>query len=117
MRNAIMTVAAGAAMILISMGAVSAAPGSTTQLGVAAASESALKHVQYEESFCARLRDRCKFKYELGKSGDGNCRRYQEECGGGRESFCERLRHRCRSSYERGEEGDGSCRRYREECR
>jgi hypothetical protein len=26
------------------------------------------------------LRDRCKYKYELGESGDGNCRRYHEEC-------------------------------------
>jgi hypothetical protein len=47
--------------------------------------------------------------------GEGNCRRYREECGG-RARYCEHLRWACEHKYERGEEGQGNCRRYREEC-
>jgi hypothetical protein len=64
---------------------------------------------------CERLRRACVFKHERGEVGEGNCRRYQAECGG-RGSYCERLRRACEFKYERGEIGQGNCRRYYSEC-
>ncbi len=119
MRNAIKTVAAGAAMMLMTAGAGFAAPVSTPL--ATGAAESSLMQVQYYGyghgyGYCQRLRWKCEHKYELGQEGEGNCRRYREECGGGRASYCERLRRACEFKYERGQEGQGNCRRYREEC-
>lgn len=65
--------------------------------------------------YCARLRNACKYKHERGEEGEGNCRRYRQECGG-RASYCERLRRACVSKEYRGEVGQGNCRRYRAEC-
>ncbi len=112
MRTTIMTVALGAAMILLSLGAVPAAPVNDTQLSGGAAFQSGLTHIQYG-GYCERLRRAC----EYGERGEGNCRRYREECGERGELFCERLRDRCKYKYELGEFGDGNCRRYHEECR
>jgi hypothetical protein len=33
--------------------------------------------------YCARLRRACEFKNERGEVGEGNCRRYRQECGRG----------------------------------
>jgi hypothetical protein len=115
MRNAVMTLAVGAALIFLSLGAASAAPVSAPQFAGETAIETVLQQVQYG-GYCERLRERCKYKYELGEAGDGNCRRYREECGGGRRSYCERLRRACMFKEERGQVGEGNCRRYREEC-
>jgi hypothetical protein len=112
MRNAVLMMAVGVAMILFSAAGASAAPVAPAQLADKAAAESVLK-VQY--SYCERLRIRCQYKYELGEQGEGNCRRYREECGG-RGNYCERLRYRCRHKYELGLEGEGACRRFRAEC-
>ena len=111
MRNAIKLVAAGAAMMLMTMGAGFAGPVSTPLVNGAA--ESGVTPVQY--GFCERLRWRCEHKNELGQEGEGNCRRYHEECGG-RSSSCERLRWKCEHKNELGQEGEGNCRRYHEEC-
>jgi hypothetical protein len=114
MRNIVLVAAVGAAMFLLSAAGVSAAPAVPSPLAAEAASESVLKQVQ-SYSYCERLRVRCKYKYELGEEGDGNCRRWREQCAD-RGGYCERLRYKCRHKYERGEEGEGNCRRYREEC-
>jgi hypothetical protein len=66
---------------------------------------------------CERLRRACIYKEERGEVGEGNCRRYREECGGGGGiSYCERLRRACVYKEDRGEVGEGNCRRYRREC-
>ena len=40
-----------------------------------------VEHIQYERSrYCERLRRACRFKDERGETGEGNCRRYREEC-------------------------------------
>jgi hypothetical protein len=74
-----------------------------------------LEQVQYG-GYCSRLRYRCENKDELGEEGEGNCRRYRQECGGQRRSYCENLRYRCENKDELGESGEGNCRRYRQEC-
>jgi len=66
---------------------------------------------------CETLRRACENKRELGEVGEGNCRRYREECGQRSASYCARLRQACLYKDERGERGEGNCRRYREECR
>lgn len=33
--------------------------------------------------YCARLRRACEFKDARGEQGEGNCRRYRQECGRG----------------------------------
>ena len=69
------------------------------------------------QGHCESLRRACANKRELGEMGEGNCRRYREECGGRSASDCARLRQACLYKGERGETGEGNCRRYREECR
>lgn len=68
-----------------------------------------------QDSYCGRLRRGCINREEWGEVGQGNCRRYRQECGGGR-SYCQRLREACIYKEERGEVGEGNCRRYRREC-
>lgn len=68
-----------------------------------------------DSRYCQSLRTACVYKEELGETGEGNCRRYRSECGGGN-SYCERLRRACVYKDERGEVGEGNCRRYRSEC-
>src|SRR5262245_19719865 len=69
--------------------------------------------VQFSRSgHCARLRRACEYKEERGQVGEGNCRRYRNECGGFA-SYCERLRRACYNKDARGEVGQGNCRRYR----
>src|SRR5688572_5854084 len=63
----------------------------------------AVEQVQYwGGNRCERLRRACVNKDERGERGEGNCRRYREECGSA-ESYCERLRRACFYKEERGE--------------
>jgi hypothetical protein len=82
-------------------------------LGVSLIALSVPAHAEY----CDRLRWQCEHKYELGREGEGICRRYREECENRQRSHCERLRWQCEHKYELGREGEGLCHRYREECR
>ena len=78
--------------------------------------EGIVEQAQYGRGgYCERLRRACIHKEERGEVGEGNCRRYRQECGG-RVSYCERLRRACVYKEERGEVGEGNCRRYRNEC-
>jgi hypothetical protein len=70
--------------------------------------------VQIQER-CETLRRACENRDVLGERGEGNCRRYREECG--RRPSCADLRRACIYRDERGERGEGNCRRYREQCR
>ncbi len=128
MRNAIKTVAAGAAIMLMTTAGSLAGPVSTPHPDGPALEAGVINAQWYGYSgyggyyggygrygYCARLRWRCQHKYELGQEGMGNCQRYREECGGGY-SYCARLRWRCEHKYELGEVGQGNCQRYREEC-
>lgn len=65
-------------------------------------------------SYCQRLRYRCLHKWERDEIGNGNCRRYREECG--HRNYCQRLRYHCYNKERLGEEGEGNCRRYHREC-
>jgi hypothetical protein len=89
-----------------------AAPGGNLRQDTAGL-ESLVQPAQYVS--CERLRRACVYKDERGERGEGNCRRYREECGG-RNSYCERLRRACVYKEYRGEVGEGNCRRYRNEC-
>jgi hypothetical protein len=84
-------------------------PGATLQTGAGL--------VLKVQGRCETLRRACENKRELGEVGEGNCRRYREECGRRSASYCDRLRQACLYKGERGEVGEGNCRRYREECR
>src|SRR5262249_47952162 len=65
--------------------------------------EGLIEQVQYGRGgYCERLRRACIYKEERGEVGEGNCRRYRQECGG-RASYCERLRRACIHKEERGE--------------
>lgn len=82
----------------------------------AATRQSSVEQVQYwRGNYCERLRRACVYRDERGERGEGNCRRYRDECGSG-PSYCERLRRACEYKDERGEWGQGNCRRYRDEC-
>ena len=72
---------------------------------------------------CRELQRACQMKDSLGERGEGNCRRFREQCGGrdigdrdSRGNRCERLRRACMFKDERGQRGEGNCQRYREEC-
>jgi hypothetical protein len=108
------------AMILAAgLGLASVSNGVAAPVGIdvrgAGFPESLVEQVQYGGGYCERLRRACIYKEERGEAGEGNCRRYRQECGG-RASYCERLRRACIYKEERGEVGEGNCRRYRNEC-
>ena len=45
--------------------------------------ENVVQRVQYwRGGYCERLRRACIYKEERGEWGQGNCRRYRDECGG-----------------------------------
>lgn len=94
-----------------------AAPAAIGDMQTTVSRDGSLQQVQYGWGGhrCERLRRACVYKHERGESGEGNCRRYREECGE-RQNRCDRLRRACENKYERGQEGQGNCRRYREEC-
>jgi hypothetical protein len=106
-----------AAIILAAgLGLVSAGAAPVSVDVRAGGSEGVVEQVQYwGGGYCERLRRACFYKYERGEVGEGNCRRYREECGG-RASYCRQLRNACVYKYQRGEAGEGNCRRYREQC-
>jgi hypothetical protein len=104
---------AAMAMMALSLSGVSAAPFGGGQTQGVTSVESMV--VQVNDGRCRELRLACENKDRLGERGEGNCRRYREECGG--RSHCERLRHACLHKHETGREGEGLCRRYRQECR
>jgi len=64
---------------------------------------------------CRELRLACQMRDELGERGQGNCRRYREQCQQQQPS-CSVLRAHCMFKDELGEQGQGNCRRYREQC-
>jgi hypothetical protein len=68
---------------------------------------------------CEELRRACENKDRLGERGEGNCRRYREECGRrrSRQEVCAELRSACLNKDRLGEQGEGNCRRYRQTCR
>ena len=99
----------------IGLGSAVAAP-LGTGTGAVGGLENSVAPVQYSGGrYCERLRRACIYREERGERGEGNCRRYREECGG-RASYCERLRLACAYKEDRGEVGEGNCRRYRREC-
>lgn len=100
----------------LGLASVSSAAATPVGVDVRGFREGITESVQYRGGgYCERLRRACVYKEERGEVGEGNCRRYREECGG-RVSYCERLRRACINKEERGEVGYGNCRRYREEC-
>jgi hypothetical protein len=115
MRRAFLGLLIGIGVALTGVSTATAAPIGGVDLGNAVVGAATLQQVQYG-GYCARLRWACKYKYELGEAGQGNCRRYREECGERRPSYCDRLRWACKHKYELGEAGQGNCRRYRYEC-
>lgn len=70
-------------------------------------------------SYCEQLRRACERKDELGETGQGNCRRYREECAPrpSRAEVCRQLRYECLNKEDIGATGEGTCRRYRQTCR
>ncbi len=80
MQNAIKTMAAGAAIMLITIATGFAGPVGAPLVNGAA--ESGVTPVQY--GYCQRLRLKCEHKNEFGQEGEGNCRRYRAKCGGWR---------------------------------
>src|SRR5689334_15136175 len=100
MRTMVGAIILGAAFALMAVPDSMAAPLSSG--GVSSAVERSAQPIQYwRGGYCARLRRACEFKSERGEVGQGNCRRYREECGG-RFSRCEQLRRACQNKYERG---------------
>lgn len=115
MRTIIGAIILAAGLGLASVPGAVAAPAGAA-VGEAGVLENVVEQVQYwGGGRCERLRRACIYKEERGEVGEGNCRRYREECGGG-PSYCERLRRACIYKDERGEWGQGNCRRYRNEC-
>jgi hypothetical protein len=68
---------------------------------------------------CDALKRACQMRGELGERGQGNCRKYKDECGGGstHADYCTQLREACMYKKDNGEEGQGKCKKYRDECR
>ena len=77
MRQIITGVFMAMAVIFAGAASVSAAPVNTGSSQMSVASSSVLQNVSY----CSELRRSCQMKRELGEQGQGNCRRYQAECG------------------------------------
>ena len=106
-------------MLAVSVAFVGAPPVAASALGAGAPGAPAIETLMHKAGegggYCSRLRRACENKEERGEEGQGNCRRYRNECGGG-VSRCERLRRACENKEERGQEGQGNCRRYRDEC-
>ena len=114
MRTSIRAALVAVGLGLMGMPAVMAGPTSPA-VGEAGILGNLVEPVQFwRGGRCERLRRACVYKEERGETGEGNCRRYREECQGG--GYCERLRRACVYKDERGETGEGNCRRYRREC-
>jgi hypothetical protein len=64
---------------------------------------------------CRELQRACEMKEQLGERGQGNCRRFREQCQ--QQPDCAALRQACMFKDELGERGAGNCRTYRAQCR
>lgn len=113
MRNVVLGMAIAFCMAIGGLSAASAASAGGGGLGTATVADGTLLKAHYA-GYCERLRQACVYKEERGEVGEGNCRRYRNECG--RWKYCERLRRACIYKEERGEVGQGNCRRFRNEC-
>ena len=80
MRRIILGTVVATGMGLMGLSVVSAGP-FTGGVRDATALEGVVEHAQYESRYCRRLRRACEFKDERGQTGEGNCRRYRQECG------------------------------------
>ena len=80
MRKIVLGMLMGVGMSLAGLSAASAGPVAGGDIGIVAAGGVALQQVQFG-GYCARLRRACEYKDERGESGQGNCRRYRQECG------------------------------------
>ena len=114
MRNIILGAAIAFLMAVGGLTAASAAPANAGGLGSTATVADGTLHKVVSAEYCAGLKRACAYKEERGESGEGNCRRYRNECG--RFNYCQALRRACENKEERGQEGRGNCRRYRSEC-
>lgn len=114
MRNIILGTAIAFFMAIGGLTAASAAPAGSGALANSATVADSMLHKVVSGEYCARLKRACDYKEERGESGEGNCRRYRNECG--RYNYCQALRRACEYKEERGQEGRGNCRRYRSEC-
>jgi len=74
-----------------------------------------------ESGRCEELRLACENRDRLGERGEGNCRRYRQQCQvqarPSRQQVCAELRAACVNKEQLGEGGEGNCRRYRQTCR
>lgn len=113
MRNVILGMMIAACMAVGGLSTASAAPAGTGGPSMATVADGLLQKADYS-GYCERLRRACIYREERGEVGEGNCRRYHNECG--RENRCESLRRACIYKEERGQEGQGNCRRYHNEC-
>lgn len=71
-----------AAGLGLAVSAASAAPMASDGIRGALPQQGLVEQAQYSR-YCARLRRACEFKHERGEVGEGNCRRYRQECGYG----------------------------------
>ena len=110
MRKFILGIMFAACCTVAGLSGASAAPLGSGVSGVTAP-QSAIQQVS---DYCSYLRYKCNHKGSLGERGEGNCRRYKQECG--HVSYCERLRRACVYKEERGRVGYGDCRRYHDQC-
>ncbi|MEI6415883.1 MAG: hypothetical protein WCP34_16725 [Pseudomonadota bacterium] len=113
MLNIIRSLIVAATLVALTTTPVLAAPSDGDQLMADPAAESFM--IPVRSGHCEDLRLACENKDRLGEAGQGNCRKYREECGN-RQKHCQNLRWRCMHKDDTGEEGKGLCRRYREEC-
>jgi len=65
---------------------------------------------------CLDLQRACLDKDAIGERGQGNCKRYRDQCGVDPD-YCARLLTACVHKNELGLTGERSCRHYRMECR
>ena len=97
-------IAVSALALAFGLNAAQAAP-AANQPQVESAAGGLVKQVQWESGYCRQLRYSCVYKHRLGEQGEGNCRRYREQCGGygggyeGRgyegRGYCDSLRNAC----------------------
>lgn len=84
MRNVVLGILMASALVFVGISTASAGP-VTGNLSKPDSPTSLQQQVQYG-GYCESLRRACLYKRELGEGGEGNCRRYRRECGGGHET-------------------------------
>ena len=103
-------------------------------LGIAALISTAGFSSSASAQSCNTLRQACLMKDSLGEQGQGNCKRFRAQCGGGGGGIvlgggggintggggfgprCEKLRRACMFKEQLGLEGLGVCKAFRNEC-